>query len=58
MIDGQPWYVVAVTPPFQRNGDSNEQPQPDLHVTKELLEEVGREILGLYDKKIVKSQGT
>jgi hypothetical protein len=48
MIDGQPWYVVAVTPQTSLPG---EQPWPDLNITRELLEEVAREVLSLYDRK-------
>jgi hypothetical protein len=58
LINGQPWYVVAVTPPHQRPADGGDPPQPELPVTKELLEELGKEIMGLYDKKRIPKAGT
>jgi hypothetical protein len=50
MIDGRPWYEVAMmkSHPF---GDSEASP---VSATKELLEEIGREILNLY---VTRSQG-
>lgn len=45
-IDGKPWYEVAMTrgQPF----GSLEGQVPPVAVTKELLEEIGKEILALY----------